>query len=277
MAVKDYRTSGGGGFNPLGILSTLAMLIPGAQVAAPWLQLANAGVNAANGNWAGAAMSGVGALTGGADGSSIFSPEATSPVAAVTDPAQSGMGFDEINDLYNRTPDATGAFPMSAKENLFANNVGLMDDPGPVGYMPTSAKTLLTGQAEPLFGSNPSSDNTIQNYLSGNNPMAQPLDALAVDITANQRMLNGTEAMLPWSDADETKYQGLLGQYGLGGKQAVGENSDMGARFADNNIAKQPRSDADYQNRFNELLAQYNLSDMDWTKRRQRNGLMGGL
>ena len=90
-------------------------------------------------------------------------------------------------------------------------------------------------------------------------------------------MLNGTEAMLPWSDADETKYQGLLGQYGLGGKQAVGENADMGTRFADNNIAKQPRSDADYQNRFNELLAQYDLSDMDWTKRRQRNGLMGGL
>ncbi len=208
MAVKDYRTSGGGGFNPLGILSTLAMLIPGAQVAAPWLQLANAGVNAANGNWAGAAMSGVGALTGGADGGSIFGSSATPEIP----PIEPTMGMDDVSK-----------------------------------------------------------------YLSDNNPMAQPLDVPTVDITANQRMLNGTEAMLPWSDADEAKYQGLLGQYGLGGKQAVGENADMGTRFADNNIAKQPRSDADYQNRFNELLAQYDLSDMDWTKRRQRNGLMGGL
>ena len=208
MAVKYPQGGGGGGFNPLGILSTLAMMIPGAQVAAPWLQLANAGVNAANGNWAGAAMSGVGALTGGADGGSIFGSSATPEIP----PIEPTMGMDDVSK-----------------------------------------------------------------YLSDNNPMAQPLDAPAVDITANQRMLNGTEAMLPWSDADETKYQGLLGQYGLGGKQAVGENADMGTRFADNNIVKQPRSDADYQNRFNELLAQYNLSDMDWTKRRQRNGLMGGL
>ena len=207
MAVK-YAQGGGGGFNPLGILSTLAMMVPGAQVAVPWLQLANAGVNAARGNWAGAAMSGAGALTGGADGGSIFSSSATPEIP----PIEPTMGMDDVSK-----------------------------------------------------------------YLSDNNPMAQPLDAPAVDITANQRMLNGTEAMLPWSDADETKYQGLLGQYGLGGKQAVGENADMGTRFADNNIAKQPRSDADYQNRFNELLAQYNLSDMDWTKRRQRNGLMGGL
>ena len=208
MAVKYPQGGGGGGFNPLGLLSTLAMLIPGAQVAAPWLQLANAGVNAANGNWAGAAMSGVGALTGGADGGSIFSSSATPEIPSI----EPTMGIEDV-----------------------------------------------------------------RKSLSDLNPTAQPLDAPAVDITANQRMLNGTEAMLPWSDADETKYQGLLGQYGLSGKQAVGGNADMGTRFADNNIAKQPRSDADYQNRFNELLAQYDLSDMDWTKRRQRNGLMGGL
>ena len=208
MAVKYPQGGGGGGFNPLGLLSTLAMMVPGAQVAAPWLQLANAGVNAARGNWSGAAMSGVGALTGGANEKSIFGSSATKAMP----PIEPTMGIDDVSK-----------------------------------------------------------------YLSDNNPMAQPLDAPAVDITANQRMLNGTEAMLPWSDADETKYQGLLGQYGLGGKQAVGENADMGTRFADNNIAKQPRSDADYQNRFNELLAQYDLSDMDWTKRRQRNGLMGGL
>lgn len=207
MAVK-YNQSGGGGFNPFGILSILAMMIPGAQVAAPWLQLANAGVNAANGNWAGAAMSGVGALTGGADGGSIFSSSATPEIPSI----EPTMGIDDV-----------------------------------------------------------------RKSLSDLNPMVNQVDIPAPDITANQRMLNGTEAMLPWSDADETKYQGLLGQYGLGGKQAVGENADMGTRFADNNIVKQPRSDADYQNIFNELLAQYNLSDMDWTKRRQRNGLMGGL
>ena len=203
-----YGPQSSGGFNPLGLLSTLAMMVPGAQVAAPWLQLANAGVNAANGIWAGAAMSGVGALTGGADGGSIFSSSATPEIPSI----EPTMGIDDV-----------------------------------------------------------------RKSLSDLNPMAQPLDAPAVDITANQRMLNGTEVMLPWSDADETKYQELLGQYGLGGKQAVGENADMGTRFADNNIVKQPRSDADYQNIFNELLAQYNLSDMDWTKRRQRNGLMGGL
>ena len=198
----------GGGFNPLGLLSTLAMMVPGAQVAAPWLQLANAGVNAAKGNWSGAAMSGVGALTGGANGKSIFGSSATKAMP----PIEPTMGMDDV-----------------------------------------------------------------RKSLSNLNPMAQPIDIPAPDITANQRMLNGTEAMLPWSDADETKYQGLLDQYGLGGKQAVGENADMGTRFADNNIVKQPRSDADYQNRFNELLAQYNLSDMDWTKRRKRNGLIGGL
>ena len=208
MAVKYPQGGGGGGFNPLGILRTLAMMVPGAQVAAPWLQLANAGVNAARGNWSGAAMSGAGALTGGADGGSIFSSSATPEIPSI----EPTMGIEDV-----------------------------------------------------------------RKSLSDLNPMAQPLDAPAVDITANQRMLNGTEAMLPWSDADETKYQGLLGQYRLGGKQAVGENADMGTRFADNNIVKQPRSDADYQNRFNELLAQYNLSDMDWTKRRKRNGLIGGL
>lgn len=208
MAVKYPQGGGGGGFNPLGILSTLAMMIPGAQVAAPWIQLANAGVNAANGNWAGAAMSGVGALTGGADGGSIFRSSATPEIPSI----EPTMGIDDV-----------------------------------------------------------------RKSLSDLNPMVNQVDIPAPDITANQRMLNGTEAMLPWSDADETKYQGLLGQYGLGGKQAVGENADMGTRFADNNIANQPRSDADYQNRFNELLAQYNLSDMDWTKRRKRNGLMGGL
>ena len=208
MAVKYPQGGGGGGFNPLGILSTLAMMIPGAQVAAPWIQLANAGVNAANGNWAGAAMSGVGALTGGADGGSIFSSSATPEIPSI----EPTMGIDDV-----------------------------------------------------------------RKSLSDLNPMVNQVDIPAPDITANQRMLNGTEAMLPWSDADETKYQGLLGQYGLGGKQAVGENSDMGTRFADNNIAKQPRSDLEYQNRYSELLSQYNLSDMDWTKRRKRNGLIGGL
>ena len=208
MAVKYPQGGGGGGFNPLGILSTLAMMIPGAQVAAPWIQLANAGVNAANGNWAGAAMSGVGALTGGADGGSIFRSSATPEIPSI----EPTMGIDDV-----------------------------------------------------------------RKSLSDLNPMVNQVDIPAPDITANQRMLNGTEAMLPWSDADETKYQGLLGQYGLGGKQAVGENSDMGTRFADNNIAKQPRSDLEYQNRYSELLSQYNLSDMDWTKRRKRNGLIGGL
>ena len=209
MAVKYPQGGSGGGFNPLGILSTLAMMIPGAQVAAPWLQLANAGVNAANGNWAGAAMSGVGALTGGSNGKSIFGSSATPEIP----PIEPTMGMGDV-----------------------------------------------------------------RKSLSNLNPMAQPIDIPAPDITANQRMLNGTEAMLPWTESDSAKYNGLLAQYGLGGaKQAVGENADMGTRFADNNIAKQPRSDADYQNRFNELLAQYDLSDMDWTKRRQRNGLMGGL
>ena len=208
MAVKYPQGGGGGGFNPLGILSTLAMMIPGAQVAAPWIQLANAGVNAANGNWAGAAMSGVGALTGGADGGSIFRSSATPEIPSI----EPTMGIDDV-----------------------------------------------------------------RKSLSDLNPMANQVDIPAPDITANQRMLNGTEAMLPWSDADETKYQGLLGQYGLGGKQAMGENADMGTRFADNNIAKQPRSDLEYQNRYSELLSQYNLSDMDWTKRRKRKGLMGGL
>ena len=197
MAVKYPQGGGGGGFNPLGLLSTLAMMVPGAQVAAPWLQLANAGVNAAKGNWSGAAMSGVGALTGGANGKSICGSSATKAMP----PIESTMGMDDV-----------------------------------------------------------------RKSLSNLNPMAQPIDIPAPDITANQRMLNGTEAMLPWSDADETKYQGLLGQYGLGGKQAMGENADMGTRYLDNNM---PQRNYDYDS----LLAQYDLTDMDWTGRRKRRWL----
>ena len=188
-----YGPQSSGGFNPLGLLSTLAMMVPGAQVAAPWLQLANAGVNAAKGNWSGAAMSGVGALTGGANEKSIFSSSATPEIPSI----EPTMGIEDV-----------------------------------------------------------------RKSLSDLNPTAQPLDTPAVDITANQRMLNGTEAMLPWSDADETKYQGLLGQYGLGGKQAVGENADMGTRYLDNNM---PQRNYDYDS----LLAQYDLTDMDWTGRRK--------
>ena len=193
MAVIQAPQSGGG-WNPLGILATLATVIPGAQVAAPWLQLANAGVNAAKGNWSGAAMSGVGALTGGANGKSIFGSSATKAMP----PIEPTMGMDDV-----------------------------------------------------------------RKSLSNLNPMAQPIDIPAPDITANQRMLNGTEAMLPWSDADETKYQGLFGQYGLGGKQAMGENADMGTRYLDNNM---PQRNYDYDS----LLAQYDLTDMDWTGRRKR-------
>ena len=189
-----YGPQSGGGFNPLGLLSTLAMMVPGAQVAAPWLQLANAGVNAAKGNWSGAAMSGVGALTGGANEKSIFGSSATKAMP----PIEPTMGMDDV-----------------------------------------------------------------RKSLSNLNPMAQPIDIPAPDITANQRMLNGTEAMLPWSDADKTKYQGLLGQYGLGGKQAIGENADMGTRYLDNNM---PQRNYDYDS----LLAQYDLTDMDWTGRRKR-------
>ena len=91
---------------------------------APWLQLANAGVNAAKGNWSGAAMSGVGALTGGANGKSIFGSSATKAMP----PIEPTMGMDDV-----------------------------------------------------------------RKSLSNLNPMAQPIDIPAPDITANQRMLNGTE------------------------------------------------------------------------------------
>ena len=70
--------------------------------------------------------------------------------------------------------------------------------------------------------------------------------------------------MLPWSDADETKYQGTSWvNMGLGGKQAMGENADMGTRYLDNNM---PQRNYDYDS----LLAQYDLTDMDWTGRRKR-------
>lgn len=197
MAVKDYRTSGGGGgFNPLGILSTLAMLIPGGQAIAPFLQVANAGVNAANGNWDAVAKQGLGLLGGSVLG---------------------GGG------------DAVASAPT----------------PSPI---------------EPTIGMS-----DVRKYLSDNNPMADTAlpDIPAPDITANQRMLNGTESALPWSGADEGKYQGLLGQYGLGGKQAMGENADMGTRYIDNNM---PQRNYDYDS----LLAQYDLTDMDWTGRKKR-------
>ena len=205
MALKDYRTSGGGGWNPFGILSTLAMLIPGAQVAAPWLQGAGAVTSAINGDWTGAAKQGVGLLSGG----SLFGSDAAPDVTpSVIDPIQPsittpGMGIEENPSIFSSTQEQTS--------------------------------------------------NALSNYLSENNL--------------------GT-----YTPEDEAKYQGLLGQYGIKPiPQAVGENADMGTRFADNNIAKQPRSDLEYQNRYSELLSQYNLSDMDWTKRRKRNGLMGGL
>ena len=124
---------------------------------------------------------------------------------------------------------------------------------------PPIEPTLTMGEAD------------VRKYLSDNNPMASTAvaDTATPDITANQRMLNGTESAMPWSAADEGKYNALLAQYGMGGKQAVGENADMGTRFADNNLVGQRRSDVDYRNRYNELLSQYDMSNMDWTKRRQ--------
>lgn len=192
-----YGPQSGGGFNPFGLLGTLAMLVPGGQAIAPFLQVANAGVNAANGNWDAVAKQGLGLLGGSVLG---------------------GGG------------DAVASAPT----------------PSPI---------------EPTMGMS-----DVRKYLSDNNPMADTAlpDIPAPDITANQRMLNGTESALPWSGADEGKYQGLLGQYGLGGKQAMGENADMGTRYVDNIQGK------NYGNRYNELLSQYNLSDMDWTGRKKR-------
>lgn len=189
MAVIQAPQSGGG-WNPLGILSTLAMLFPGGQAIAPWLAGAGALTSTLRGHPEEAVKYGAGLL---------------------------GKGMGGTESVFNEAP------------------------------------------IEPTIGMS-----DVRKYLSDNNPMAQPLDAPAVDITANQRMLNGTEAILPWSDADETKYQGLLGQYGLGGKQAMGENADMGTRYVDNIQGK------NYGNRYNELLSQYNLSDMDWTGRKKR-------
>lgn len=198
MGVK-YSQSGGGGFNPFGILSTLAMLIPGGQGLSPWLMGAGALTSAANGDWAGAAKQGAG---------------------------------------------------------LFA---GQVLDKEPASLFDPIAPTDQTAN--------------VMQYLSDNNPSVLPVTS---DITANQRMLNGTESLLPWTESDSAKYNGLLAQYGLGGaKQAVGENADMGTRFMDNNAMINGK---DYANRYNELLAQYGLSDMDWTGRRQRNRtLMGGI
>lgn len=171
MAVK-YNQSGGGGFNPFGLLSTLAMLVPGGQAIAPWI-------------------AGAGALTSTLQG---HPEEAVKYGAGLLGKSMGGM-----ESVFNEAP------------------------------------------IEPTMG----------------------MSTALPDITANQRMLNGTESALPWSGADEGKYQGLLGQYGLGGKQAMGENADMGTRYIDNNM---PQRNYDYDS----LLAQYDLTDMDWTGRKKR-------
>ena len=204
MAVKYQQGGGGGYFNPFGILSTLAMLIPGAQAASPFLSGAGAVTSAINGDWGGAAITGAGLLKN-AGGKSIFGTD-TSP--SVTDPAQA-----PVTDMVGQEPE-TSIF--SSAEDRAANN--------------------------------------LSRYLSANNL--------------------GT-----YTPDDEVKYQDLLRRYGLiaAPQQAVGMDADMGTRFADNNLMGQRRSDADYQNRYKELLAQYNLSDMDWTNRRKRNGLIGGI
>lgn len=188
MAVKYPQGGGGGGFNPFGLLGTLAMLFPGGQAIAPWIAGAGALTSTLQGHPEDAVKYGAGLL---------------------------GKGMGGTESVFNEAP------------------------------------------IEPTMGMD-----DVSKYLSDNNPMANQVDIPAPDITANQRMLNGTEAMLPWSDADETKYQGLLGQYGLGGKQAVGENADMGTRYVDN----LPQRNYDYDS----LLNQYGLTDMDWTGRRKR-------
>jgi hypothetical protein len=190
MGVK-YNQSGGGGFNPFGLLSTLAMLFPGGQAIAPWI-------------------AGAGALTSTLQG---HPEEAVKYGAGLL-----GKGMGGTESVFNEAP------------------------------------------IEPTMGMS-----DVRKYLSDNNPMADTAlpDIPAPDITANQRMLNGTESALPWSGADEDKYQGLLGQYGLGGKQAMGENADMGTRYIDNNM---PQRNYDYDS----LLAQYDLTDMDWTGRKKR-------
>ena len=188
MAVIQAPRSGGG-FNPFGLLGTLAMLIPGGQAIAPWIAGAGALTSTLQGHPEDAVKYGAGLLGKGMGGTESVFNEA---------PIKPTMGIDDV-----------------------------------------------------------------RKSLSDLNPMVNQVDIPVSDITANQRMLNGTEAMLPWSDADETKYQGLLGRYGLGGKQAIGENADMGTRYLDNNM---PQRNYDYDS----LLAQYDLTDMDWTGRRKR-------
>lgn len=187
-----YGPQSGGGFNPLGLLGTLAMLVPGGQAIAPWIAGAGALTSTLRGHPEEAVKYGAGLL---------------------------GKGMGGTESVFNEAP------------------------------------------IEPTIGMS-----DVRKYLSDNNPMADTAlpNIPAPDITANQRMLNGTESALPWSGADEGKYQGLLGQYGLGGKQAMGENADMGTRYVDNIQGK------NYGNRYNELLSQYNLSDMDWTGRKKR-------
>lgn len=211
MAV--YYGKSGSGFNPLGILSTLSMMIPGAQAAYPFLRGAGTLNSAINGDWTGAAIGGLGMLGGKnnrAGFGSIFGDNDTAPVT---------------EDIVQPTPE---------------HNLGTAD------INEQQAPYTFSSREDPLT-------NELSNYLSTHN-----LGSYTAD--------------------DEARYQALLRQYGLAGNpQSVGDNADMGTRFADNNLMGQRRSDADYQNRYKELLAQYNLSDMDWTNRRKRNGLIGGI
>lgn len=136
MAVIQGPQSGGG-WNPLGILATLATVIPGAQVAAPWLQLVNAGVNAAKGNWAGAALSGVGALTGGANGKSIFGSSATKAMP----PIEPTMGMDDVRkSLSDLNPMAQ---PIDIPAPDITPNLDTdFSAKGIVGNMPSNQKAM---------------------------------------------------------------------------------------------------------------------------------------
>lgn len=91
---------------------------------------------------------------------------------------------------------------------------------------------------------------------------------------------NSLSNLNPSAVADQAKYDRLLSQYGISApKQAVGGNADMGTRFVDNMLGNRGSfslSDSD-KDKYTELLLRYGVSDMDWTNRRRKNILNGGI
>ena len=133
MAVIQAPQSGGG-WNPFGILSTLAMMIPGGQAIAPWIAGAGALTSTLQGHPEEAVKYGAGLLGKGMGGTESVFNEA---------PIKPTMGMDDVRKyLSDNNPMADTALPDIPAPDITPNLDTDFSAKGIVGNMPSNQKAM---------------------------------------------------------------------------------------------------------------------------------------